>query len=108
MWVNERDFDNLEEKLKVEFCKKVLDRMIQWIDERFSQETQFLLQCFRILQPEELIIDRNNLHVDNLDHIGSFYQLDVASLQTYSMPCSWKQDETARSSSSLSQMFSES
>ena len=48
---------------------------------RDSHKTQFLLQCFSILQPEKLI-DRNTQYVDKLNHLGKFYQLDVASLQT--------------------------
>ena len=83
MWENEHDFDNLEEKVKVEFYNEVLDCMIQQIDERFSQETQSLLQCFSILQPQKQI-DRNTLYVDKLNHLGNFLpaELYVASLQT--------------------------
>ena len=81
MWENEHEFDSLEAKIKVEFFNEVLDCMIQQIDERFSQETQYLLQCFCILQPEKLM-DRNSQHVEKLNHLGTFYRLDVASLQT--------------------------
>ena len=42
MWENEHEFDSLEAKIKVKFFNEVLDCMIQQIDERFSQETQYL------------------------------------------------------------------
>ena len=45
MWENEHEFDSLEAKIKVEFFNEGLDCMIQQIDEKFSQETQYLLQC---------------------------------------------------------------
>ena len=79
MWQNEHKYDSLETKFRVEFFYEVIDSMIQQLQERFSQETQDLLQSFSVLQPEKLL-DSNTQYSSQLGHLSQFYDLDKSSL----------------------------
>ena len=83
LWQNEHQHETIESKYRVEFYFEVLDRMVEEIERRFSQETQTLLISFSYLQPQKLQqrVEYQQCQ-ESLTYLGQYYKLDVLALTT--------------------------
>ena len=83
MWQTEHHHETVESKYRVEFYYRVLDCMIEQIEQRFSQETQNLLVSFSYLQPEKLLKHGEEQRAESsLQKLAQFYGMNGSALKT--------------------------
>ena len=74
LWQTEHHHETVESKFRVEFYYRVLDCMIEQIEQRFSQETQNLLVSFNYLQPEKMLKHGEEQRAESsLQKLAQFY-----------------------------------